>query len=170
MATLTITIPRVDKAIIRAAMTAGIRAAAVRAAALVTQNASQGRDKRGNSMKPYTPAYVLAKRESGRTSGVVDLTVTGRLLQSIQVLRVEGLRAIVGVNGLHRSVSLAPTGRKKQRRTAKRKRATLLNAVVLAGNAKRRPFFGIETRRDIETLIAIANRAIAEEVRKRTKK
>jgi phage gpG-like protein len=79
-----------------------LRYAAERQRDRIVKRTGQGFDLNGAPFKAYTDKYRARKEKSGRDSGIVDLTWSGRMLKSLKVSNVSpGKRAsfTLGVYG-----------------------------------------------------------------------
>lgn len=89
----------------------------------IVQRTQQGRDVSGSTFDPYSPKYKEWKRKKGRT-GDVDLTFSGKMLQSIQSKIKRTTSAIIG--------TIYFNGSKE--------------AAKARGNLRYREFFGLSTK------------------------
>jgi len=145
------------------------------ARSLIVRRTGQGRGIDG-LLAPYSAGYRLAKAAAGRSPALVDLTLSGQMLQALTVLRVTPRLATLGFRPLRRrKVTLAARGRKfvvsdletrrssRRRVVAKAKATTSAAAVVkndeLArihheglGRMPARPWFGLSDRERREIL------------------
>lgn len=60
---------------------------------------SRGLDGNGQPFKEYTDAYAKRKANSGRDSGRVDLTWSGRMLKALMIHRITNRDYVIGVYG-----------------------------------------------------------------------
>lgn len=128
-----------------------IKAVGVEAVSIIRRRTAAGIDMHGKAFAPYVENYRADKVESGRT-GSPDLTLTGQMLGNLQVLKSEERRVTIGFSGQHRASHFGAKG------VLKRTAATTSMAGVVIGLHKRRPFFGIQRREEIEKLVAVFKR------------
>lgn len=144
-------------------------AAAREAVTRITTRTARGVDAHGRPFAPYSPDYLALRQAAGRGS-TVDLTLTGQLLRALRVLRVEPDRVIIGWEGQHRVTRFsAPKTRGKNagKRTVQRTAGTVSMAAIVLGLNKRREFFAIVLKSEIGMLVAIAQRVIDAEFRRK---
>lgn len=108
MVRIIITIPNLDD--LRRLLPKPLAAAAVTAVSIIQRRTAGGIDANGAPFRPYTPAYAEKKRETGRDSGRVDLTLTGQTLRNLKVKSRTNAGApallsrevLIGIEGQHR--------------------------------------------------------------------
>jgi hypothetical protein len=76
-----------------------LRYAADRQRDRMVRRTGQGIDYKGSAFTPYSPAYAKRKSQSGRDSGVVDLTWSGRMLKAMRTSRVAPGGFTIGIYG-----------------------------------------------------------------------
>jgi len=77
-----------DKALMREVGQMAVRA--------IQSRTRQGRDSSGQAFQPYAPAYAKRKAEAGVSSGAVDLTVSGDMLNALQIVEVTDTTVTLG--------------------------------------------------------------------------
>ena len=77
-----------DKALMREIGLLAVRA--------IQARTRQGQDMHGRAFAPYSPSYAKQKAEEGLSSGTVDLTVSGDLLNTLQVVEVTDTSVTLG--------------------------------------------------------------------------
>lgn len=107
---MTVTFRVPSKAALRAAIREALRHVQIEAIEIIRLRTRRGVDADGAAFRPYTEGYRNAKVASGRDSGIVDLTLTGALLNNLQPMEIRGRQAWIGFRGTHRSVSLVARG------------------------------------------------------------
>lgn len=70
-----------DKALMREVGQMAIRA--------IQARTRQGRDVKGQSFAPYSPAYEKRKADAGVGTGTVNLTVSGDMLNALQIVELK---------------------------------------------------------------------------------
>lgn len=65
----------------------------------IVKRTGEGRDADGNKFKEYSEAYAARKAKSGRDSGTVDLTWSGRMLRAMVTNQVSDKGFVIGIYG-----------------------------------------------------------------------
>jgi len=86
------------KGVIRTLNKADMKVVGFKTKELVDDQVLAQRDKRGKTFPRYSPRYQKVRATKGLPSGVVDLTITGHMLRSIDVLESGETTAVVGLN------------------------------------------------------------------------
>jgi phage gpG-like protein len=100
-----------------------LRYAAERQRDRIVKRTGQGLDLNGNAFHAYTDKYKARKEKSGRDSGIVDLTWSGRMLKALKVSNVSDSAhqasftlGIYGEEGVRGAVHDAGLGKMPQRK------------------------------------------------------
>lgn len=64
----------------------------------IIRRTSQGLDADGRAFKPYSAAYAAFKRATLGTGGTVDLTVSGNMLNQLQIVALTDHSVTLGWN------------------------------------------------------------------------
>jgi len=131
------------------------RHAALLAIGIIQRRTEQGRGLEGR-FKPYTKGYAALRKAAGRRVDPPNLTLSGAMLNGLQVVRSGPSFAIVGFVGAAPATRFKKSSRWVERRVGgitRRRRLTrsvskssskvVANAVKAAANHDRRPFFGL---------------------------
>lgn len=187
MADVTVYLP--DRGDLRDLIARALPAAGVAAVSVITRRTAQGIDVNGVPFRPYTPRYARDKALTGRRAVPPDLTLTGQMLRNLKVKTPtspvdatfgrQGPEVRIGFDGQHRNTQIAAVKRKSpvassttsrrdlRGKVLKRLARTTPMATVVAANHRRRPFVGIRTPRDVETVARAFGNALNAEIRRR---
>jgi hypothetical protein len=158
---VTVKLPTLDQVIPPAQRKALLAHLAALAVGRIKRRTGAGLDVNGKAFKPYSFGYATMRHQAGRTVSPVQLTMTGAMLASMQVLSSDANRAVIGFQGSSAAVRFTKRARPtKNRKTGERithtfaeQRRQVSNALKAYWNDKgegsdgwgtpRRHFFGL---------------------------
>lgn len=161
--TLSLRVPSAQQ--IRSAVRESLKTVGVEATSIIKTRTAKGISADGGQFRPYTPAYARLKRLSGRKSDPPDLTVSGKLLGNLKVLRItDDLRVVIGFEGQHLSRPLRRRGAKK-RKGAQYAAQSVPYATLVEALDRLRPFFRITRQDELQRLARAFEREMTARLR-----
>jgi hypothetical protein len=148
---VTVKLPTLDQVIPPAQRKALLAHLAALAVGRIKRRTGAGLDVNGKAFKPYSFGYATMRHQAGRTVSPVQLTMTGAMLASMQVLSSDANRAVIGFQGSSAAV----------RFTRRMRTRVVRNALSSSRETVAAPITNKKTGQKITHTFAEQNRQVA---------